>query len=172
MVFRAVASVTVVLGLLVVGCASSPTAPPKQAVVRHPLPGSDFPILLGATVPGTATLVFMSGVVPVPADPNAEAGSRAYWGDTEAQTLSALGRLDERLHGLGYSMSQVVKMQAFLVGDPELGGRMDFDGFMRGYRRFFGTTEQPNLPARSAFQIAGLVRPGMLVEIEVTLAVE
>ncbi len=42
-------------------------------------------------------------------------------------------------------------MQAFLVGDPEFGGRMDFDGFMRGYRRFFGTTEQPNLPARSAF---------------------
>jgi len=66
----------------------------------------------------------------------------------------------------------MVKMQAFLVGDPELGGRMDFDGFMRGDRRFFGTTEQPNLPARSAFQIAGLVRPGMLVEIEATLAVE
>jgi len=169
---RATAIVTIALGLLIPGCAPRPAAAPDPKVVRHPLPDSDFPILLGATVPGSATLVFMSGVVSGPADAGAEPGSRAYWGDTEAQTVDALMKLDQRLMALGYTMSQVVKMQAFLVGDPELGGRMDFDGFMRGYRRFFGTEAQPNLPARSAFQIAGLVRPGMLVEIEVTLAVE
>jgi enamine deaminase RidA (YjgF/YER057c/UK114 family) len=47
---------------------------------------------------------------------------------------------------------------------------MDFDGFMTAYRRYFGTEAQPNLPARSTFQVAGLAAPGMLVEIEVVLA--
>ena len=41
---------------------------------------------------------------------------------------------------------------------------------MRAYRKYFGTEAQPNLPARSAFQVAGLAAPGMLVEIEVVLA--
>jgi len=39
---------------------------------------------------------------------------------------------------------------------------------MESYRQFFGTTEQPNLPARSAMKVAGLANPGWLVEIEVT----
>ena len=46
---------------------------------------------------------------------------------------------------------------------------MDFAGFMAAYSQFFGTKEQPNLPARSTVQVAGLVAPGMLVEIEVQL---
>ena len=46
---------------------------------------------------------------------------------------------------------------------------MDFDGFMAAYSQFFGTAEQPNLPARSTVQVAGLVQPGMLVEVEVQL---
>lgn len=33
-----------------------------------------------------------------------------------------------------------------------------------------GTAEQPNLPARSTVQVAALVQPGMLVEVEVQLA--
>ena len=63
----------------------------------------------------------------------------------------------------------VVAMTVYLVGDPAKGNRMDFDGFMAAYSQFFGTAEQPNLPARSTVQVAGLVQPGMLVEIEVQL---
>ena len=44
-------------------------------------------------------------------------------------------------------------MDVFIVGDPAKGGNMDFAGFMEGYRQFFGTPEQPNLPA--AFSHAG-----------------
>ncbi len=44
---------------------------------------------------------------------------------------------------------------------------MDFRGFMQGYSEFFGTEEQPNLPARSVMEVAALVNPGWLVEIEV-----
>jgi enamine deaminase RidA (YjgF/YER057c/UK114 family) len=45
---------------------------------------------------------------------------------------------------------------------------MDFAGFMEGYKQFFGTPAQPNLPVRSAMQVAALASPGFLVEIEVT----
>jgi enamine deaminase RidA (YjgF/YER057c/UK114 family) len=38
---------------------------------------------------------------------------------------------------------------------------------MAAYSRFFGTKEQPNKPARSTMQVAALVAPWALVEIEV-----
>ena len=41
---------------------------------------------------------------------------------------------------------------------------------MTAYREVFGTAGQPNRPARSTMQVAGLVDPGWLVEIEVTAA--
>jgi enamine deaminase RidA (YjgF/YER057c/UK114 family) len=41
---------------------------------------------------------------------------------------------------------------------------------MAGYTKFFGTKEQPNKPARSAVQVAGLAVPGALLEIEVIAA--
>jgi enamine deaminase RidA (YjgF/YER057c/UK114 family) len=49
---------------------------------------------------------------------------------------------------------------------------MDFAGMMKAYREFFGTAAQPNTPARSTMQVAGLVDPGWLVEIEVTAAAQ
>lgn len=63
-------------------------------------------------------------------------------------------------------MGDVVKMNAYIVGAGP-GVPRDFGGFMEGYRQFFGTPEQPKLPARTTVQIAGLAAPGMLVEIEV-----
>ena len=74
------------------------------------------------------------------------------------------------LEAKGLSMGDVVKMTVFLVGDPALDGQMDFSGFMNAYTQFWGTDEQPNLPARSAVQVAGLVAPLMFVEVEVITA--
>ena len=79
-------------------------------------------------------------------------------------------RMQADLEKLGLSMGDVVKMTVFLVGDPALGGQMDFDGFMEAYRMFWGTPEQPRLPARSTVQVAGLVGPLMFVEVEVITA--
>lgn len=138
-------------------------------VTRHPLPGSDFPIAQAVEVSPDTTIVYHSGMVPGPANPDAERYSTEFWGDTEAQTLSVFSRLEASLKAKGLSFGDVVKMQIYLVA-PEPGGAMDFDGMMRAYRKYFGTEEQPNLPARSAFQVAGLAAPGMLVEIEVVLA--
>ena len=79
-----------------------------------------------------------------------------------------LGAIRDQLKALGLGMGDIVRMQVFLVGDPAKGGKMDFAGFMKGYTQFFGTSEQPNLPSRSAMQVAALANPGFLVEIEVT----
>lgn len=100
-------------------------------------------------------------------DASAPKDSIAAYGDTKAQTVSVLNQIKQQLATLGLGMGDVVKMQVFLVGDPAMGGKMDFNGFMEGYRQFFGTKEQPNLPARSAFQIAALGNPLYRVEIEV-----
>lgn len=138
-------------------------------VRRHALPGSDFPIAQAVEVlPGT-TLVYHSGTTPRPANSDAKEYSSDYWGDTEAQTLSVFARLEESLAAKGLTFGDVIKMQVFLVA-PEGEEMMDFQGMMRAYRRYFGTDDQPNLPARSALQVAGLAVPGMLVEIEVVLA--
>jgi enamine deaminase RidA (YjgF/YER057c/UK114 family) len=140
-------------------------------IVRHPLPGgSKFPIARAVQVPAGKTIYFHSGITPAPLDPKAAEGSPEYWGDTKTQTLSVFARIKESLDSLGLSFKDVVAMTVYLVGDPAKGGRMDFPGFMSAYTQYFGTPEQPNLPARSTVQVAGLVAPGMLVEIEVQLA--
>lgn len=140
-------------------------------VTRHPLPNnSTFPIAQAVEVTADTVLIYHSGTVPGPANANADRNSREYYGDTETQALSVFKRMEASFAKLGVGFGDVVKMQVFLVGDPELGGKMDFDGFMKAYTKYFGTKEQPNLPARSAFQIAGLAGDGMLVEVEVVIA--
>ena len=140
-------------------------------VTRYPLPNnSTFPIAQAVETSADTTIVYHSGIVPGPANPDAERNSREYWGDTEAQTRSVLNRIAASLENLDLDMGDVIKMTVFLVGDPEMDGKMDFAGFMRAYTEYFGTAEQPNLPARSAFQIAGLANENWLVEIEVILA--
>lgn len=139
-------------------------------VARHPLlGGSKFPIARAVEVPAGTTIIFHSGTTPAPLDPKAPAGTAAYWGDTKTQALSTFGKIEESLDQLGLGFGDVVAMTVYLVGDPAKGNRMDFDGFMAAYSQFFGTPEQPNLPARSTVQVAGLVQPGMLVEVEVQL---
>lgn len=140
-------------------------------VTRHALPNnSTYPISRAVEVTPDTTLIFHSGMVPGPENPKAEKGSREYFGDTEAQALSVFKRLESSFKELGVGFGDVVKMQVFLVGDPTMDGKMDKDGFMRAYTKYFGTKEQPNKPSRSAFQISGLGNPNMLIEIEVVIA--
>jgi enamine deaminase RidA (YjgF/YER057c/UK114 family) len=139
-------------------------------VVRYSLgPNNNFPIARAVEVPAGKTIIFHSGMTPAPLDPKATVGSPEYWGDTKTQAMSAFGRIKESIASMGLGFGDVVAMTVYLGGDPAKGGRMDFEGFMAAYTQFFGTKEQPNLPARSTVQVAGLVAPGMLVEIEVQL---
>lgn len=140
-----------------------------QEVIRHKLPnGNPFPISAAVEVPPGKTLVFLSGMVPPVSDPKAPKDSIAAYGDTKTQTIGALNTIKAELESLHLTLGDVIKMQVFMAGDPSKGGKMDFAGFMQGYTQFFGTPAQPNLPVRSAMQVAALAAPGFLVEIEVT----
>ncbi|UGQ46899.1 RidA family protein [Massilia endophytica] len=140
-----------------------------QDIVRHKIPGSDFPIAQAVTLPPNATIHFISGQVPPVIDRSAPAESLAAYGDTKTQTVGVLKKIEEVLKSMGLAMGDVVKMQVFLVGDPAKGGRADIKGFMEAYTQFFGGP-QPNLPARAVMQVAALNVPGWLVEIEVVAA--
>ncbi len=155
---------------MLVATALMATATLAQAEVkRYSIPNSTFPIARAVEVPAKQDIVFHSGIVPDPAKPDATKNSPEYWGDTKAQTVSVLSKIKASLESMGLGMGDVVKMTVFLVA-PTPGGAMDFAGFMDGYTQFYGTKEQPKLPARSAVQVAGLASAGMLVEIEVIVA--
>ncbi|MEB3342049.1 RidA family protein [Okeania sp.] len=138
-----------------------------DVIIRHPIPGSSFPIARAVEVPSSAKQVYLSGQVPPIVNDQADKTTIAAFGDTETQTVEVLKRIQNILEDLDLTLGDVVKMQVFLVGDPALDRRLDFRGFMKGYTQFFGTEEQPKLPARSVMQVAGLANPGWLVEIEV-----
>lgn len=156
-------SIAMALAALAVG-----TAPAHAAGVEHnAAPGAM--IASSAVVPPGSTLYFLSGSVGSPVDP-ADTTSPDAYGDTEAQTFSIFTKMKAQLEALGLGMGDVVKLTVFLVGDPKLGGKMDREGMTRAYQKFFGTADQPNLPTRSAIQIAALGRPQTLVEIEAIAA--
>jgi enamine deaminase RidA (YjgF/YER057c/UK114 family) len=155
--------------LLLTSLALVPSLASAQDVIRHKLPnGSTFPISAAVEVPAGKTIVYLSGMVPPVVDSKAAKDSVAAYGDTKTQTIGALTSIQAALEKLHLTMGDVIKMQAFLVGDQAKGGKMDFEGFMQGYTQFFGTPTQPQLPVRSALQVMALANPGFLVEIEVT----
>ena len=158
----------VMLALLALAFSLSALAAPSQQVKRYPIPGSTFPISAAVEIPPGKSLVYLSGTVPPVVDRTAANGSVAAYGDMQTQTVGVLKRIQSQLDGMHLALGDVVKMHVFLVGDPDHDGKLDFAGFMKRYTQFFGTKEQPNLPTRSAVQVAALAGPGMLVEIEVT----
>ena len=134
-------------------------------VVRHKIPNSDFPIAAAVEVPAGRKIVFLSGAGPSIADKSHKPDTPAPYGDTLTQTISTMEAINASLKRIGLEMKDVVKMQVFIVADPAKGNKIDFAGFMEGYRKYFGPA---NLPARSTVTVAGLVNPGWLIEIEVT----
>jgi enamine deaminase RidA (YjgF/YER057c/UK114 family) len=138
-----------------------------EDVVRTPLPdGNPFPISAAVTVPAGFDTVYVSGALPSMINKDAPKGSVEAYGDMETQAASALTNIKASLAKLGLGMGDVVKMTVFMVADPTKDNKLDFAGLMAAYTQFFATAEQPNKPARSAVQVAALVAPGALVEIE------
>ncbi len=155
--------------LLMNACVSTPATAPEP--VRTPLPnGSDFPISLAVTVPAGFDTVYVSGALPQVVNKDAPKGSTEAYGDMETQTLSVMTQIKATLAQLGLGMGDVVKMTVFMVADPTKGNKLNFTGLMAGYSKFFGTPDQPHKPARSAVQVAALVAPGALLEVEVIAA--
>jgi len=161
--------VMLALGILAtaVACAASGA----EDVVRTPLPdGNPFPISAAVTVRAGVDTVYVSGALPTAINKDAPKGTPPVYGDMETQTVSVLTSIKDTLAKLGLGMGDVVKMTVFMAADPANDNKLNFPGLMAGYSRFFGTKEQPNKPARSAVQVAALVAPGALLEIEVIAA--
>ncbi len=90
-------------------------------------------------------------------------------GDTKTQTISVLNKIKTLLAARGYTMDDLVKLTLFVAADPKL-GKMDFAGANDGFKMFFKTAENPSTVARSTFQVAALVAPQFLIEIEAIAA--
>lgn len=131
----------------------------------------DAPIAAAVVVPPSYRTIYLQGMAAAVRDPSAPEGSLAAYGDTEQQTASALTRIREGLQAQGADLKDIVSMRVSLVADPNKGGKIDFDGMMRAYRKQFGTVEQPNRPSRTTVQVAGLTKAGFLIEIETIAAV-
>jgi 2-iminobutanoate/2-iminopropanoate deaminase len=154
--------------VLLLAVAQPVAAKPSAMIVRHTNPAPAI-ILSGVTVPPGAEMLYLSGQLAAPIDP-AKTDSIEAFGDTRTQTISTFKKIKGLLAAQGYTMADVIKLTAFVAGDPKLGGKMDFAGFNAGYREFFGTAENPNVVARSTVQVAALAGPNFLIEIEATAA--
>ena len=133
-------------------------------IIRHNIP--TFPIASSIEVPPGYGTVYLSGTGADVADKSAKPFTLAAYGNTETQVFSALTKIQATLLSLHLTMGDVVQMHVYMAADPSL-GHMDFKGLMAAYTKFFATSAQPNVPTRSAFQVAALANPGWLVEIEV-----
>jgi enamine deaminase RidA (YjgF/YER057c/UK114 family) len=148
----------VLMGLAAAGAASGQNV--------HINPTNSF-IAQAVKVPAGSETLYVSGITPDPIAP-AAAGAQPQFGDTKAQTISALSKIQAIMKAQGYELSDTVMMRVLLVGDPAKGGKMDFQGMMAGYNQFFGPIA--NKPARITSQVAALANPALLVEIEVQAA--
>ncbi len=147
--------------------ASSAAAQATQSTQMVML-GQGSPIATSILVPEGRDVVYVSGTVPDAVNKEAAPGSVERYGDTEAQTRSVLGKIERELRAHGMDLRNVVMMRVFLVAPPGAEA-MDFRGMMKAYLERYPMS-QPNKPARSTMEVAGLVDPGWLVEIEVTAA--
>jgi enamine deaminase RidA (YjgF/YER057c/UK114 family) len=110
--------------------------------------------------------LYVAGQMASPITPADGKGAAAVYGDTKAQTESALKNIEKVLKTQGLTLADIVQMDVFLAPDPTT-GKMDFAGMNAAYSEFFGTTDQPNKPVRAAMQIAALATSWGLVEIQV-----
>jgi len=129
-------------------------------------------ILDAARVKAGADMLYLSGQLPSPIDPTkpmAQATSWEDYGDTKTQTISTLAKIKAILEAEGFAMTDLVKLSLFVTADPRT-GKMDFAGVNEGFRTFFKTADNPTTVARSTFEVAGLVGPQFLIEIEAIAA--
>ncbi len=166
-------SIVALAAFAMFAAAPAQAAPARAKVMRHPATPPGL-ILQAVTVSPGATTLYLSGQLAAPLDLASKVApaqlTAADFGDTRTQTLSVLGKIRTILAARGLAMSDVIKLTVFLTGDPALGGKMDFAGMNQAFKTFFGTAENPATVARSTVQVAALVAPQFLVEIEAIAA--
>jgi enamine deaminase RidA (YjgF/YER057c/UK114 family) len=141
------------------------TAVHAQNVER--LPGNPaLPFIPGIKVPAGYDTYYFSGATATVVDTGAPKGSYQSFGDIATQTRSALDSLKASLAKFGLTFGDVVQARVFMSPDPSQGGGVDFAAMSKVWLTEFGSPAQPNKPVRAAVEVAGLIGPGLLIEIE------
>jgi enamine deaminase RidA (YjgF/YER057c/UK114 family) len=150
--------------LVVIAVGAVPAS--AQSVVKH-IQTEGGNIASGVWVGDT---FYLSGQLPSPMTPaDREKGTPAVYGDMKQQAESTFAKIQNALKAEGLGMGDVVMMRVYMAADPK-DGKLDFAGMNMAYQKFFGTSEQPNKPARAALQVAALVAQGAFLEVEVQAA--
>jgi enamine deaminase RidA (YjgF/YER057c/UK114 family) len=134
-----------------------------QTVVKHIQSDKSF-IATGVWAGDTYYLSGQLADPITPGDPT-KMIEPVYATDTATQAASVFAKIKKALQDQGLDMKDVVKLTVFLGPDPKT-GKLDFKGMNTEYMKYFGTPDQPNKPARSAFQVAALAAPWALLEVE------
>jgi 2-iminobutanoate/2-iminopropanoate deaminase len=158
--------ITAALAMLTLVPVAQAAGAPVERITSPGPDGKPGLILKGVIVPAGYETFYLSGQLADPVDPTKKE-TMADFGDTKTQTVSILTKIKALLESKGYAITDVIKMQAFLAADPKL-GKIDFMGFNAGFKEFFGSATNPNTVSRSTFQVANLVAPMFLIELEVT----
>ncbi|MDW7691492.1 Rid family hydrolase [Flammeovirgaceae bacterium SG7u.111] len=122
-----------------------------------------------ADIPAGSRLVYTSGMTASAIKADLEDGEYEKYGDTEAQAMSVLSKLEEKLKEEGLSFKDVFSMKVFVAPDTKT-GEYDFAGWNRAYKKHFGTEENPTKPVRATVGVATLVSKHKFIEVEVIAA--
>jgi enamine deaminase RidA (YjgF/YER057c/UK114 family) len=144
--------------------AAASTFAHAQVEVKHIQTAKGF-IAQGVWVGDT---YYLSGQTAdaLPPTPGAPASAPPSFGDMKTQAASVFAKIQKSLQAQGLDMKDVVKATVFMAADPAT-GKLAFAEMNGEFAKYFGTKDQPNKPARSAVQVAALVAPGALLEVEV-----
>lgn len=89
-------------------------------------------------------------------------------GDMQAQAMSVLDTLKQRLGNAGLSFQDVVFLRAYVV--PNKDGSIDRAGWTAAYGQYFNNATQPHKPARTTIPIQSLSNPNSKIAIDVIAA--
>jgi 2-iminobutanoate/2-iminopropanoate deaminase len=149
------------LALTLAGALILPAAANAAPIVRvYGAPES--PIANLTLVPAGSDIAFVSGATPGVQGQPKPVG-------TEAQTFDVLTKIDALLKAQNMTMGDIVMMRVFLGVDPDKGGHADRAGMNAAFKKFFGTADQPNKPARTTVAVTDMA-PGAFVEIDAMAA--
>ena len=141
--------------LLLAAVSAVPAVASAQSIVRVVPPGE--PVASVVDIPAGSRIAYIGGQ-------SAASRGVAHFGDTEVQTVATLSRIRDILKTRGMTMGNIVMLNIYLLADPHT-RKPDRDGMSAGFRQFFGTRDQPNLPTRTVLQVDGM-DDGSLVVID------
>jgi len=157
--FAVVASLALLTGFGETGAAgASEMEVAAPAITRHQ-EGRNFYNVI--SIPPGAETLYLSGA-------GAQPREDGTWGTMREQTIDIFNTYKSTLEDLGWSLEDIVQVRVFAIAGED--GQLDFDGFNSGYQQFFGSDLNPMKPVRSFVQVADLVRPGWLAEVEIRAA--